>query len=286
MYSAQIANANGELLELTGHETQYQVMSIRGLNPPNAQINLSTVVGMDGANFNSSKLETRNIVIMLRLNGDVESNRLLLYSIVQTKELCTFYYQNDSRDVYIEGYVDSVECDYFNMSEVMQISIICPQPYFKALDEIIDDISKVIPQFTFPFSINIGEPVVISSLDAQRVTNVQNVSASQTGVIVEITFEDSASEVKIQNTETGEFIELEYSFLAGDVVTINTNKGQKKISLVRDGGTSNIFPALQSGSTFFQLNTGDNFFSYAVDNGDNDSAVNILFKHYSIYRGV
>lgn len=286
MYGAQIANSKGNVLELTGHEDMYQVISIRGLTPPNAQINMSTIVGLDGAKFNSSKLETRNIVIMLRLNGNVEANRNMIYGYVPTKEMCTFYYQNGLRDVYIEGYVQSVDGDLFSISEILQISIICPQPYFKAVDEIIDDISKVTPLFTFPFSINIGEPVVISSLDATLVTNVINNSSVPTGLIIELTFVDDASDIRIQNTDTGEYIELSYSFESGDIVTINTNKGQKGVTMLRNGVTSNLFTAIQNGSTFFQLNTGDNMFTYLVDDGENDSAVNIIFKHYTIYRGV
>lgn len=285
MYSAQIANRLGNVLELTGHETEYQVVGIRGLNPPQAQINVSTIVGLDGAKFNSSKLNTREIVITLRINGNVEKNRNMIYAYVPTKEPCTFYYQNDTVDVYIEGYVHSVEVDLFSMSELMQISILCPQPYFKSVDEIIDDISKVTPLFTFPFSIDIGDPIVISSLDASAITNVVNISGT-TGLIIEADFTDDASSLKIQNTDTGEYILLSYAFESGDIVTINTNKGQKGVSLLRDGVTSNLFTSVQNGSTFFQLNTGDNMFTYLVDGGENDQAVNILFKHYTIYRGV
>ena len=154
MYTAQIENSSGNLFTLTGNEPVYQILSITGLNPPNAQINTTTIVGLDGAVFNSSKLETRNLVLTIKINGDVETNRLLLYSYFKTKDKCTFYYSNNSRDVSIEGYVESVECDLFSNNELAQISIICPYPYFKALTQIITDFSNVTPQFVFPFSIN------------------------------------------------------------------------------------------------------------------------------------
>lgn len=286
MYSAQIANSRGAKISLTGNETNWQVVSIIGLSPPKAQINTNTVAGMDGAKFNSSKLLTRNIVITLKLNGEVEANRVMLYQYFPTKDSCTFYYQNDHRDVYIEGWIESVECNFFSNAEVMQISILCPQPYFKALDEIVTDISKVTPRFTFPFSINIGSPVVISSLDVSRVTDIINDSTGETGMIIEITFLDDISEVDIINTETGEHFALTYQFTTDDVVTINTNKGQKSVKLTRDGATTDIFAAIELGSTFFQLRPGDNFFSYTLNAGAADTDVNIVFKHYTIYRGV
>ena len=286
MYSAQIANSRGNKISLTGNEPNWQVVSIIGLNPPRAQINLNTVAGMDGAKFNSSKLQTRNIVITLKLNGAVEANRILLYNYFPTKEAVTFYYQNAHRDVYIEGWIESVECNFFSNAEVMQISILCPQPYFKAIDEIVNDISKITPLFTFPFAINISNPVVFSRLDASLVTDIVNDSTGETGVIIEITFFDSVSEVEIINTDTGESFALAYSFVEDDIVTIDTNKGRKGVTLLRNGATSSLFTAIQPGSTFLQLRPGDNFFSYVADNGSADTDINIVFRHYTVYRGV
>ena len=76
MFKCEIENINHEILTLTQNESEYQVMSITGLNPPNAQINRSTVAGMDGTKFNSSKLNERAITIILKLNGDVEKTRI------------------------------------------------------------------------------------------------------------------------------------------------------------------------------------------------------------------
>ena len=287
MYTAKIENSNGDLLTLTGQEAVFQVINIAGLNPPAAQINTTTIVGLDGAVFNSSKLQTRNLVLTIKINGDVETNRLLLYSYFKTKDKCKFYYTNNSLDVSIEGYVESVECDLFTNSEKAQISILCPYPYFKSLSEILTDSSNVTPQFVFPFSINIGEPVVISTLDDIEGIAVFNSSESETGVIVEIDVKDSVSSIEIKNTSTGDDLKLVYSFLSGDKIIINTNKGQKSINLIRGGTISNLFSALQQGSVFFQLTVGTNNFEYLVSgSAANNDDVSILFRYYSIYRGV
>ena len=263
-----------------------EILSITGLNPPSAQINTTNIAGLDGAKFNSSKLDTRNIVIMLKINGDVESNRLNLYRFFRTKEPCTFYYKTVNRDVSINGYCENVECDLFSNAEIMQVSIICPYPYFKALDEILVDISNQMAAFTFPFSINIDEPIVFSLYIDNKITDVINNSESETGVIIEIDVLDSVSEIEIRNTDTGDDITLDYTFLAGDRIMINTNKGQKSITLTRDGLTSNLFSALKQGSVFFQLAVGDNHFGYLVDSGAHDEDVSITITYSSIYRGV
>ena len=262
------------------------MVSIKGLNPPKAQVNLSSIAGLDGSKFNSSKLGTRNIVIMLKLNGNVEQNRINLYQFFPTKENIKFYYKNGTRDVYIEGYVESVEVDLFSSKEQMQISIVCPQPYFKSVEEIVADISNVLAAFEFPFSINIGSPIPFSTFNRASVTNVVNDSESETGLIIDIDVLDSINSIVIRNTKNGDSISLSYAFQANDRVTINTNKGNKSITLLRNGVTYNIFNSLQSGSKFFQLDIGDNYFGYLIDNGAMNNAVYIVFHYYNTYRGV
>ena len=71
MFTLKIENIKNTILELTQNESNYQILSVKGLNPPNAQINRSTIAGLDGSKCNSSKLEERNIVITLKLNGDI-----------------------------------------------------------------------------------------------------------------------------------------------------------------------------------------------------------------------
>ena len=286
MYTAKIQNSNGNILTLTGNEPQWQVVSITGLNPPKAQVNTTSIAGLDGAKLNSTKLETRNIVIMLKLNGNVESNRLLMYMYFRTKDTCTFYYQNQTLDVSIQGVIESVECNLFAKGEMMQISIVCPFPYFASINEIIADISNETGAFVFPFSIDIGDPIAFSIYQSNRITNVFNNSESETGVTIEIDVLNTVNDVKIINTVTGDYIELSYSFEAGDRVTINTQKGQKGVSLLRNGATTNIFSSVQRGSTFFQLAVGDNEFGYQADSGASDSFVFITFKFSNLYRGV
>lgn len=287
MYTAKIQNASGELFTLTGKEPVYQVLSITGLNPPKAQINTTTIVGLDGAVFNSSKLQTRNLVLQIKINGNVEQNRLLLYSYFKTKDWCKFYYSNETLDVAIEGYVENVECNLFTNNELAQISIICPYPYFKSLSDIIVDSSNSVPQFTFPFSINLNNPVIISTLEESTGIVVYNNSESENGVEIQINVLDSVSSIEIRNVSTGDDFELDYSFLANDTIIINTYKGQKSVKLIRSGAISNIFSAMKQGSVFFQLAVGVNNFEYLVNgSADNNNDITILFRYYNIYRGV
>lgn len=286
MFTIKIENVRNNVITLTQNESYYQVVNVEGLNPPKAIINASNVAGLDGSKFNSSKLEERNIVLYIRLNGNVEANRINLYSFFRTKEWCKFYYKNGMRDVFIEGYVESCEVALFTNNEVMQVSIICPNPYFQNMIEIVDDISKALGAFKFPFSINVNNPVPFSTLETGRVTNVLNDSTTERGMTIDIDVLGNVNKIRIVNVGNGDWLTVRYAFVANDKIVINTNKGEKSIKLIREAVETNIFTSMQKGSTFFQLEAGNNSFSYLADDGASDDAVHIEFKHRDLYRGV
>lgn len=287
MYTAKIENSNGQMLTLTQNESDYQIVSITGLNPPPAQINTTNIAGIDGSKFNSAKLDTRNIVIMLKLNGDVEGNRLALYQMFRTKEECRFYYSNGRRDVSIPGYVETVECDLFTNAEIMQVSIICMYPHFRDVHENWIEISDgATAGFHFPFSINVGSPIPFSIYNIDGETNVENTAEAETGAIIRVDVNDPIRTIEIRNTGNNEFFKLEHDFQRADTILINTHKGEKSITLVRNGVASNVFTALKLGSTFFQLNVGNNFFTYFANGVQNDEKVLVRFIFAEAYRGV
>ena len=287
MFTARLRNSRNSEIVLTGRETEYQIISIKGLNPPSAHLNTSNVAGLDGAIYNSGRLNTRNIVITARINGNVESNRQILYDYCPTKEKVRFFFKNENRDVYIDGYVDSVECDLFTNNERMQISIICPQPYFVDTANTEVEGSSLTKLFTFPFSIDLGSPIPFSEYVFDDDVNLFNDSSNEIGMIIEAYMRSNVSSLIIRNTGTGESLTLSYAFQAEDRVTIDTIKGQKSITLLRDGIYYNLFSALQAGSRFFQLVSGDNFFNYIVDgNITNNPEVDLTFTYNKMYRGV
>lgn len=287
MFECSLENSRGNKIVLTGRETEYQIIKIAGLNPPSAKLNTSSVAGLDGAIYNSGMLNTRNIVVTARINGDVESNRQALYGYCPTKEKVRFFFKNEHRDVYIDGYVDNVECDLFTAGEKMQISIICPQPYFIDVNSSEVEGSSINRLFTFPFSIDYDDPIPFSEYIFDSDINLYNDSSNEIGMHIRVTVNSDISSLLIQNTGTGEFFKLQYSFLEGDQITIDTIKGQKSISLLRNGIYYNLFSAMVMGSTFFQLVSGDNYFTYVVDgNSSNNADVDIMFTFFKMFRGV
>ena len=150
MYTFIAENANGEQLQLT-QNPNYELVITNGLLPPSATINTSQLVNTDGELFNSSKMNMRNLVFTIYPKHPVEANRLALYKIFKSKQYVKCYYKNDSRNVYIEGYVETIDGSLFDQIQAIQVSITCPQPYWKGLNEVTTDMSKItnMPEFTF-----------------------------------------------------------------------------------------------------------------------------------------
>lgn len=286
MFTLKVENKNNQTLSLTQNESNYQVVDVEGLEPPKATLSTNAVAGMDGQKFKSSKLEMRNLVLTIKINGDIETNRIHLYNYFGTGKWCKIYYSNESRNVFIEGYVETIECPLFTMNQQMQISIVCPDPYFKSMQIIYADISKVFANFEFPFEIE-AEGIEFSSTDMGRITSILNNGESETGLIITITALDHLLNpaITIYNVDTGEYLKLYMSVDEGDVIVINTNKGSKSIKRIRNGVTSNIINNLDGASTWLQLKTGLNKFTYSTAY-DNDDLLKIEFQSNLLFEGV
>lgn len=293
MFKLTVENQKQDNLVLTQDESNYQVIHIGGLNPPNAILRLSEVAGMDGTMFGSSKLADREIVITVKINGDVEANRLKLYRFFKTKHYCKLLYKNGARDVYIEGWVESIETDLFAQSQTMQIAVRCPDPYFKAMNEIISDISKVLGLFAFPFSFGANgivadtltdDAIEFSMYDDERVVNIVNSGESDVGFTITLTAIGDVVNPTIHNVETKERFSLNFSLVEGDVVTINTRMGEKSVTLLRDGIRTNLINKVGRDSTWLMLSIGDNQFTFDTDSGS--EMLQIHFSHRTIYEAV
>lgn len=273
MFTLIVENENHERLELT-HSDLYDVLKIDGLSPPAASIATSNVVGIDGVKFNSSKIGQRNLVIYLNIKAPIEENRQRLYKYFRVKRKCKIYFKNQNRDVYIEGYVETFENDLFGNLQQPQISIICPEPFFKAIDEILVEFSNTISLFEFPFSIE-ETGIEFSKIEILTTTYV-NVGDVETGAI--ITFRATANQVLnpiIYNRTTNEYFGLTVDMSEGDSIVINTLQGQKSVKLIHAGVETNILSKRTGGSSWIQFVPGENELSYECDEGTENLTVSV-----------
>ena len=184
----------------------------------------------------------------------------------------------------------------FTNAEQAQIAILCPFPYFRGVEEIVDDISSVQALFEFPFSINGDDPIPFSEYDAARQGQVINNSEGDCGMEIEIALtgdpNDIVTDITITNEMTGEWLSLDGTkfvdggFVAPQKIYINTLQGHKRIQVLDNGVLVNAFATLRKGSTFLQLRSGSNTITYKLNDGASNEFAEVLIKHYDTYRGV
>lgn len=281
-YSLVLENSKGEQIQLT-QNPNYSVISVSGLNPPTSNINTAVNANFDGSIYKSSRMNARNIVIELAIEGNVEANRIALYRYIKSKKQCTVYYKNTSRNVSIVGYVEGFEIKYFDEKETVQISIMCPRPYF--IDKKGTDItfSSINALFEFPFSIP-AAGIEFSTLNLNEEINIVNGGDIETGLIIVFHAVGEVSNPTIYNVETRENLKVNISMNNGDTLTIDTRKGSKRIIKTVNGVEINALNYLDTASTWLALESGDNIMIYTADTHPENLMCDIVFNN--LYEGV
>ena len=265
MYKLAIENEYGDKLELTNNP-DYDVVKVDGLNPAPGEINSIAIAGFDGAIFNSSRIQSRNIVIYLNIHFPIEENRIALYKYIQVKRYIKVYYENEHRKVYCEGYVETFENDLFCMTQQPQISIICPDPFWKAEEEFNINFSDIVSLFEFPFAIPSGG--IPFSQIRRLTTEYVNIGEVTSGAIIKFrATADGITDPTFYNFTTNKYIGVNFTMQAGDVITINTQQGHKGIKLLRGGVKTNILADRKAGSSWVDFKPGENEISYDASSG-------------------
>lgn len=305
MFSLKLENDSGNIVDINDG-IRYVVTAASGLNPPSAALFTSKSPNRKGSKYNGSTLDERNIVLTIKILGDIEVNRNALYAWVDTEQYCKVYYKNGVKNVYCEGYVQDCPIDLFTDNEVVSVAIVCPDPYWRELQEISADISSLLKQFTFPFAIEhvqtvsysspnpdgteatatMNEGIPFSTLGAGSTASILNVGA-ETGIRITITSKAEISNIVIVDAkDTTRVFRINTTLTAGETVVIDTDGSPKTCKLYRtDGTVENILRYVGANPTWFTLKKGTNTFAFSVGTGTT-SDVEITVGYTNKYLGV
>lgn len=284
MFKLILENQNGDQLKF-GMGSPFTITDIQGLNPPEATINTSQIALIDGAKYNSAKINMRQINIAFAIEYNAAENRINVYQVVKTKQWIRLYYTGDQRDIYIDGYVQSVDISYFDMKQVVTVSILCPAPYLKSAQVMVDELKNIVNAFHFPFSSTETPQIVFGYYSNDIGITVENEGDVECGMIIELYVRSAISNPKVYNYITQDFIGINYNFQSADLITINTSKGERSVTLLRNGVTTNLFNYVMQGSTWLQLDAFGSTFVYELGSG-NLGDLMVTFKHSNLYEGV
>jgi hypothetical protein len=284
MFEMIFENKNGLQLNF-GPGTPFTITEFSGLNPPKATINTNQSALVDGGTFNSSKLQMRSMNIAFAVEVDPAQNRLEIYKVVQSKMPLRVYYKSETLDVFVDGYVENVDFSYWAKKNICTVSVLCPFPYLKAAEEIINELSTTIPMFRFPFHSTATEKLVFGSIDLYNSQVVENKGSVETGLTFELYAKNAVTWPKVIDYETGQSFQINIVMQARDLVTVNTMQGSKSVKLLRNGVESNIFNLFDKNSTWLQLGMAGSTYFYEVASG-NPSDLEVTIKHYDLFEGV
>jgi len=275
----KIENDRGEVLDFS--TTSRYVAMLTGTGPPAATINRATVSVADGTRYNSARVGERELLLTIHIVRDVARARLNLYRFVATKSHVKIYYQANGLNVYIEGYVETAEVNPWEQNQYMQVSIICPMPFWQDVGSTFTDASQVSRLFEFPFAIE-EAGIELSTMDLSSSTVIENNGTVEAGVTFVITATVATTNPRIHNLSTGEFIGIHATMEPGDQIEICTSTGSKRITHIRDGVRTNYINKLMLGSAWLKMVVGANEYSYTVDVGECELGV----YHTNMYTGV
>ena len=282
MFDLRLENSNENIVDLNDGE-HYEVINASGFTPPSASLFTSKSPNRKGLKHNGSTLNERIIVIQVKLLGNVEESRNALYSWVEPEQYAKIYFRNGAKNVYCEGYVEACDIDLFTDNEIVNVEILCGDPYLKDFNEILVEISKLSKQFTFPFAIG-SAGIPFSTLKESNVTSVFNAGA-ETGVQFVILCTEPITSITLFDADnTARQFVINHSFAEGCQIVIDTDASPKTCRAINPNGVSeNILRYVKGNPTWFTLKKGINRFGYNVGGAE---AVEMTVGFTNKYTGV
>lgn len=307
--SVTAVNFKGESIKMDlfhPESSGFIIIKIDGIGPGKATVTKNDSKVYDGGTITSARLPSRNIKMEIEFLwvNSIEDVRHKSYKYFPLKKPITLIFETDTRTVEIEGVVESNEPDIFSSEESTNISIICPDPYFYASGE--NARSKIefsgidamfeIPSDTGYSNESLTEALTeISKLYIQYERGIMNYGEVDIGVVISIKPLAivkgvlTISNITLRQNMSFDLNKIknitENDFHLGDELVINTLRGKKSVTLVREGKNYNALSCIDTRTDWIYLTSGENTFTYYLD-GDGIEDLQFSVTNSILYEGV
>lgn len=285
MRKLTFTNSRDETLEL-GYYTNFLLNSIEGLGEVEADIDTIVAPYIDGATYIDTKLNSRDIAVegtFRKMNSpELYNNRRRLQRIFNPKlGLGKLRYEDEGVIRVIDAIADGSPVfaekgeDLF---QKFQITLLCPDPYWRDTSEVSRLLTAYHGYFTVPFTL----PFKLGK-QGDRTTLLND---GDIPTPVTISLHGPVTNPIIENQTTGEFIKVNISVASNEILNINTAPRRKRIEIYNNGSIYNAFGniAFAEGASFWELETGTNDIAFYADTGNRDGAVTIAWSN--LYTGI
>lgn len=220
------------------------VRKVTGLNPSSVDLFIGDY-SRDGGSYQGRRVGDRNVVLTIDLNPNpalgetISGLRELLYKVfldplVDADHVELVLRSDDGRVRNLYGYTEKIETEVFDIETMVQISMICPDPYIRDVDETV---------LTNPIGTWITVPFTYGG-------------SAEAGFVAEIIISADTPTLTINNN--GQTMVVNHSFMAGDTVYLNTSRGERDITYVRDGVIYPLIAKLTPQSRWMELHSQSN----------------------------
>lgn len=276
---------------LTDRFLPWLLQSAEGLYEVSNTVTRSPNTMTDGSTYQGSVTAERNIVLIMRdrPDSDHKANRELLYSIFKPKSEGTFIYTENGVTRSIRYYVEKIYIDSEKRSRSATISLICPDPFFTAMEDTVVKMAGWSAMFEWQHEfIDGGEE--LGARNNERLKAIDNSSAADNiGVTITIDAQGPVTNPTIYHVEQETEIALGTEnnplyLVTGDKLIITTHTNNKHVYLIHEGVKTEINEYLTEESEFIQLQHGINTFGYGASAGVAYVSVTISYRYQ--YLGV
>jgi hypothetical protein len=281
----QYINADG----LTGKIRQsppFFLKKIDGTGDIHNLVNTFKAPDQDGAFFIDSTLDTRLITIEGTIVADNADDAYVLRNqllrLFTPKVSGTLYY----RDKKINCVVEDIKLAITTRQKFPSfiISLLCPNPYFEAIDDIRAELAQWIPLMMWPLEIPTETGFMFGMRQPSQIIELINSGDAPTGCQITFSAMGNVTNPELMDVDTGEYIRILRTMTGGEKIHVYTHFAGKKVLSELDGSITNIFNKLDPASTFLQLAVGKNMLRYDAAEGLDLLEVSVI--HPILYVGV
>lgn len=265
----------------------FLLTDVEGMYDTKNKMYISENTMIDGAVYQGSVAEYRNIILHLADIGGYPENRDTLNRLFKEKSVGTLIFrESDANPRKIEYYVESTTSTGEDPYRDHEISLICPDPFFYDVEGNSEAMASWVSDFVFPFA-SPSTGFTFGHQSNELIKTIQNdIAEDNIGVTITLTCMGAVTNPSITHIETGDSITIGHSgkpfeIVSGDVVVITTATGNKHVTLTHSGVTSEVNHYLTEDSVFVQLMRGSNSFGFDADSGINNLSISIdyTFKY-------
>lgn len=290
---------NGKTL-LAGLGQEFDITKVEGLESSDFEVSTTANALVDGSSVDGKRIKERSIHVEMTLkddkNNSVNRQRIIKFFNPKYSGKLTVTNMGVSRNIEyeLEGWTFAKQSSLNSRLSIL-VDLICPDPYFKNVDNFGKNMAAFTAMFAFPWRVlaqkkyDVPDPYKGMGLKGQtfgyrtlkQQVSLPNNGDVDTGMIIKfVATRGAVKNPSIKHVGTGKFIRIVCDMEKGDVLEINTNVRTQTIRL----NGVNVYQKIDRKSELIQLEIGDNYIEYNADENYTNLDVNLYYT--PAYLGV